>query len=284
MVKCVIEKDREYGYLRANSRPSTAMARRKRPDCGSNSRTEILDHLEDICGQLSGRRLFDVGCRDGAFLDQCFDRGINCAGWEDVSEWADRASEKGYRVLTADFERALTTRGRKYDIVTLLNVLEYVEDPARVLIEIRQNLLSDRGTLVATVPNTFTFLQCIAKEEFGLEDWWVAPDTISNYFNSGSLFDLLEGCGFNVIEIFSDIPQEIFMLAGDLSDDDPIETSLRMKTRFNEVLRRQDKQHELKELKSALGRLALGNELVAFAEPNSFSKACRATVVKNWLK
>src|SRR4029079_4754423 len=54
--------------------------------------------------------------------------------------------------LRADLEATLPFGPDTFDVITMLAVLEHLNDPLRVLAEIRR-VLSPRGTLILTVPS-----------------------------------------------------------------------------------------------------------------------------------
>jgi hypothetical protein len=196
MIPYELEKDREFGYLRATPKPGmTTAARRELASQHRRSHGAVLDVLEDLLGSLSGRTLLDIGCKDGDFLDLCRARGINGAGWENVSNWVRSAALKGFHVRTADLDNALQDPTRRYSVVTIFDVLQFLEQPARALHRIRKNLLSDRGLLAVSVPNFTSLPDDLEAREPANE----SPAPISNYFNTESLTDLLEGCGFAVV-------------------------------------------------------------------------------------
>ncbi len=279
MADYTIEIDREFGFLRVSPPPPLPRSR-----SGSAAfdvpPSHILDHLEAATGHLAGKTVLDLGCRDGGFLAACRDRDMDGTGWEDVPDWASAATARGLTVLGDDLSTVLGGgTGRRHDVVSLFNLLPFVEDPSRVLHAVRQTLLADGGTLVVGVPNTFTPLQLAARAEIAAGEWWVDATAVRNCFTSQSLTDLLEGCAFAVDDLFGDLPREVFLLGGAAADA-PLEDALARKRRFSEASRRHDAGPALRQLEAALGRLGLGENLVAIARPDAFSKPCRATVLK----
>lgn len=76
-------------------------------------------------------RLLDIGCGDGAFIMLCREAGWTCTGVEVSQGAAARARAKGFSVLTPAEHSAAATD--QYDVVTLVNVLETVTDPAAIM-------------------------------------------------------------------------------------------------------------------------------------------------------
>lgn len=100
-----------------------------------------------VLGDLSGpRRLLDVGCGTGCFLDVGRAAGWSVEGVE-VSPWAaDRAAQRGLRVACTPIEQ-VGELPRKFDVVTLWDVIEHLSDPLRALRSLA-GVLEPRGLLV----------------------------------------------------------------------------------------------------------------------------------------
>lgn len=101
-----------------------------------------------------GQRLLDVGCGAGAFLRLARDAGYDAVGI-DLNESALEAARRGGAtgVTRGDLESFLRAHpGARFDVVTLFDCLEHVDDPNRMMDQVRA-ALSPRGRVVITVPN-----------------------------------------------------------------------------------------------------------------------------------
>lgn len=107
-----------------------------------------------------------------------------------------------------------------FDAVTLLNVLEHVPDPVRVVQEARA-LLRPGGIICIRVPNDFTELQEAAQRQLGCPPWWIASPDHINYFDVRLLEALLNHSGFEVFYTQTDFPMEMFLLMGDMYVGNP---------------------------------------------------------------
>lgn len=121
--------------------------------------------LERLPRRPSGR-LLDVGCGAGHLLALARDAGWEVTGVDpSVAACAIARREHGLQVLAAPLESA-DLPGAAFDVVTLVNVLDQVPDPVRLLEETRR-VLRPGGLLVARVPNgdfhcaTWAILQCL---------------------------------------------------------------------------------------------------------------------------
>lgn len=103
---------------------------------------------------LTGKRLLDVGCADGALIDAVRARGNEVVGIDiDArSLRSARARELEVHETTLDAFAEGPAAGRRFDVVTMFDVLEHLTAPKRAL-EVARDLLVPGGHLVGTVPN-----------------------------------------------------------------------------------------------------------------------------------
>jgi 2-polyprenyl-3-methyl-5-hydroxy-6-metoxy-1,4-benzoquinol methylase len=104
-------------------------------------------------GQLPPSRVLDLGCSGGKLSERVRALGHHVSG-VDVCE-LDGVRERMDRFIQADLDRGLpgeVLEDGPYDIVLAADVLEHVREPEKLLVEINR-VLTDRGTLIASVPN-----------------------------------------------------------------------------------------------------------------------------------
>ncbi|MGA8067330.1 MAG: class I SAM-dependent methyltransferase [Terriglobales bacterium] len=99
-----------------------------------------------MAGPGGGRRLLDIGCGEGTFLQAARESGWEVSGTELNSA---PARQKGFEVLNSVEECA--ERG-PFDCVTLWHSLEHMPDPAAAIASIRR-LLADDGLILIAVPD-----------------------------------------------------------------------------------------------------------------------------------
>jgi SAM-dependent methyltransferase len=106
-----------------------------------------LDLLKKI--KPSGR-LLDLGCYAGIFLSAAQDAGYQVEGIE-PSKWAaEYASNRLHVPVTCQPIEAMELKENSYDIVTIWDVIEHLEDPAGTLIKIEKALKPNGVALIST--------------------------------------------------------------------------------------------------------------------------------------
>ena len=100
-----------------------------------------------------GRRVLDLGCRDGA-LTQAYLPGNDVVGVDADREALAEAAKLGIETRWADLDQPLDFPDASFDVAVAGELLEHLRDPHRLVCEIRR-LLHPGGTFVASVPNAY---------------------------------------------------------------------------------------------------------------------------------
>lgn len=176
---------------------------------------DIRDVLEEIHFGQVDRNLLDFGCGPGNFASFISQEGWRTIGIEPSDEAADVARNTLGATVYESLDACRMSEGDiRFEAVTLLNVLEHVQDPSLIL-QTLKGVLKDGATIVIRVPNDFTILQHAAQQKLDAKPWWIAiPDHI-HYFNFESLTNFLTMHGFEIVDKLSDFPMELFLLFGD---------------------------------------------------------------------
>ena len=99
-------------------------------------------------------RLLDVGCGDGAFLSLCQSAGWTCYGLELSRKAAARAARRRLTVLPEDWLEQTGER-ESFDVITLVNVLETVTNPARLLRQVAGALMPSGLVVIRATNGSF---------------------------------------------------------------------------------------------------------------------------------
>ena len=183
------------------------------------AQTDRLEIFESLLPP-DRRRLLDIGCGPGFFLETALRRGWLAQGIEPSRQAAAHARELGAPVIEGFFNTESAAMLGCFDAVHLNNVLEHVPDPAH-LVGLARSLLEPGGVICINVPNDFSALQAAAMNAAGTNDWWVAPPHHLNYFDFESLAALLTRLGFEPKARTTSFPMEAFLMMGENYVGDP---------------------------------------------------------------
>ena len=100
-----------------------------------------------------GRRVLDLGCRDGA-LSSVYAEGNSLVGLDADREALTEAEKLGIETRWADLDEPLPFEDASFDVAVAGELLEHLRDPQRVVGEVRR-VLRPGGTFVASVPNAY---------------------------------------------------------------------------------------------------------------------------------
>lgn len=144
----------------------------------------------------SKRRVLDIGCNDGAFLELMRYRGWDAMGVE-LGEESSRVAreEKGLSVVTGDMFNQELPPGA-FDAVVMSHVLEHLADPIEALKRIH-TLLKPGGMLMLSLPNYSSPEAKIFKKNWYC---WALPPHLY-HFNRRSVGAAIEKAGLRVDKV-----------------------------------------------------------------------------------
>jgi 2-polyprenyl-3-methyl-5-hydroxy-6-metoxy-1,4-benzoquinol methylase len=137
-------------------------------------------------------KILDVGCGDGTFLE-CLPKEWKPKGLENSRVAFDKCKKGGFDVVQGDMN---DLRGAgKYDLITILDVLEHTFTPEKVLKEIRKHA----DIVILTVPN-MAFLKFRIQSLFGLvPDEFNAKKGHCQYMTKNRIEQIIKTAGFKII-------------------------------------------------------------------------------------
>lgn len=173
----------------------------------------LLGEIEEVTTQLrasgegrtspspSGRRLLNVGCYTGVFLDRARKHGWNVTGLEPSAWAAAIARQRGFPVLSrllteaGNDPQAFGLEAESFDLVTIWDVIEHFVDP-RAELATAARLLRPGGLLaLSTMDVESAFARLLGPR------WpWLMRMHLY-YFSPDTLRALLSRCGLDVLEV-----------------------------------------------------------------------------------
>jgi 2-polyprenyl-3-methyl-5-hydroxy-6-metoxy-1,4-benzoquinol methylase len=153
-----------------------------------------LRPLEELMPPVQGRRLLDVGCHVGVFLEIAQERGWEARGVE-PSRWAAReARSKGLRVIEGTLDHAHLA-DESFDVITLWDVVEHLTDPLK---ELRESYrLLKKGGLICI--HTMNIESPLARLMGSRWPWLMEMHLY--YFSPRTLGEMLRKAGFTVVKM-----------------------------------------------------------------------------------
>lgn len=107
--------------------------------------------LKIIQKYSTGKKLLDIGCGSGSFLDVCNSAGYEATGLE-PNEGAREFALKNYGLEVQPIEKFFQLEENSIDIITMWHVLEHVPDFSLYFQRFRE-ILVEKGTLFIALPN-----------------------------------------------------------------------------------------------------------------------------------
>lgn len=143
--------------------------------------------LARIPAVAAGKRLLDIGAGSGILIEEAIKLGCDTIGVEPSTYLADAAKQRGLPVITGSFPNAAIEG--PFDVITLIDVIEHVDNPLEILDSARR-LLAPDGVCVLVTPD----LGSLAARILGWH-WWHFRVAHIGYFNERTLALLLGNCG-----------------------------------------------------------------------------------------
>lgn len=145
------------------------------------------------------RSALDIGCRDGCFLLCAKENGYSGAGIEISSSFAEIARAKtGFEIFSGTLERYAESGGRrKFDVVTLWDVIEHLPDPKAVLEQIGG--LQERGGVLGI--STVNLMNYRFRRHGARWRGFKESQEHIIFFSARTLSMLLEKCGYAPVRV-----------------------------------------------------------------------------------
>jgi len=165
-----------------------------RPEGDSRYIEKVLGEIREIKGE---GKLLDIGCGSGKFLISASKSGYEVYGVEISKKLADNAKRLELDIYNNNIER-LNFSSESFDVITMWDVLEHVENPIDVLKKIRGWLKKD-GILCIEVPNFGSiFRKLTQKKWIGFIEYHLF------HFDVWTLQKLLKRTNFEIVRLRTD--------------------------------------------------------------------------------
>lgn len=161
-----------------------------------NTRTErtlqARKLLQRVCRHKSTGSLLDVGAGSGIFVEEATKQGFTAVGVEPCEQLADIACQQGLPVLRGVLSDQ--TFDNRFDVVSLVDVIEHVAFPGEFLREAAEQMNPD-GICMLVTPDVNSLCARIMGSR-----WWHYRIAHISYFNIKTLGLLLDAAGLEIIE------------------------------------------------------------------------------------
>jgi methionine biosynthesis protein MetW len=103
-----------------------------------------------------GSKILDIGCNDGKMKD--FLKNPVYCGVDIDKKFISELIKKGIKAKKADLnKKELPFKNERFDFILLLDVLEHVVNPQKLLLEAKKRLKED-GKIIVSLPNDYHVL------------------------------------------------------------------------------------------------------------------------------
>lgn len=136
--------------------------------------------------------ILDYGCGFGFFVDEVSKKGYDVKGFE-ISQYAAGYAREN---LKLDVRNIMNYPSNSFDLITLWDVIEHLENPLEILKNVNE-LLKDKGKIVITTGDISSILAKISDKKWHLLN---IPEHIC-YFSPESMEFLLKNAGFKIDRI-----------------------------------------------------------------------------------
>lgn len=164
----------------------------------------ILKYAESRNRKL---KILDIGCGDGGFLNRLDEKKFEKYGIEIHKAGIELSRKKGLTIYDQDIMK-IDFGHKQFDVITLLHVLEHLEDPISIFKKIH-SILENDGILLFSTPNTTSL-----GFQFGQQNWFHldSPRHLILFNNTSAKFlcDKTKFKILNSIHEYYDYPLDLF--------------------------------------------------------------------------
>ena len=155
--------------------------------------------------QMVGRNyeVLDISCGEGFFATELAKQGNRVTGVDALPDISERAALCDY--FSVDLNQGLDVvaerlQGKRFDRVLLLDILEHLYDPVRLLRQCHR-LLQDDGQVIVSVPNVANFSVRLALlfGNFDYTDRGILDNTHVRWYTRKTARQMLVDAGYRIV-------------------------------------------------------------------------------------
>jgi SAM-dependent methyltransferase len=176
----------------------------RRDEAERNHITEELSLIKEEFG-INGCTLLEVGCGLGQNLE-IFRASNNVLGIEGLPSAVGEACSRGLAVIKGDLQSPLALASDSIDWLLCLDVLEHLEQPLCLMLEMRR-VLRVRGRAVLNVPNHFDLsgrLKLLMGHNLDVHKFFPESDDWDNphlrFFTHDGIKRMVAASGFQLVQ------------------------------------------------------------------------------------
>lgn len=139
----------------------------------------LESHLKDKI-VTSKRRILDVGCAEGSSLYVFEKQGWEAFGVEPSKSFSEYGRKEWHLNILTGFFSENSFNELKFDVLSLIRVLEHIYDPIELL-QVAKNKLTSKGTLFIEVPNLMQPRNNLKKHFFNSTTLYIFSISTLNY-------------------------------------------------------------------------------------------------------
>jgi SAM-dependent methyltransferase len=161
--------------------------------CDNKNFNFLLTWMQSMTS-VGDKKIIDVGCGSGKFVKHLAKEHIDIFGVEPSRPLYDRFLSKNINFVNSSIKEYVVNSSVKYDIVTLLDVLEHVEYPSEFIDDVIK-LHSPGGHIIIEIPLYGSLPSLLLGKK-----WHFFNKYHLSYFSKKRLFKLMQEKGYKVVK------------------------------------------------------------------------------------
>lgn len=205
-----LEKYYRDKYFKKNNSYNYSLSSKEKDFIKFISLTKIF-MVKKYLKNLKNKSILDIGAGQGSFLYYIKNQFKSSLGVDFSVNNLKKKSISKIKFISVNPEKFIEKSLKKFDVITLNNVLEHVTDPTSFMKKIHKNIKKN-SYIIVTVPNDFSDLQNETNKKAKRKKYWICSPEHLSYFNKSNFIKFANAQKFKVIDGIADFPIELFIL------------------------------------------------------------------------